>query len=507
MSTVTAIQEPYSEKGAAPVTPVRRGPLAAVSGGVTALFLLLSGGQGYYVDELYFRVAAGHLDWGYADQPPLIPLLARVQIALFGDNLVAIRVVPALLAGLAVLVAGLIARELGGGGRAQVLAACATAGSLASFAAGHVLHPTAVDHLVWVTVCWAVIRVIRSGERRWWPIAGLVAGVGLLAKYLVVLLVICLVAGLLVAGPRRVLRDRHLLAGVAVAALVAAPGLIWQALNGWPQIAMTGTLSEPFGVASVINFVVGQVLMIGPFLTPVWVVGLLALMRRPEWRAYRSLGVAYLVMVPVLLLAGGAPRYTEGLLTVLLVAGCVRADGWAATISRRVLVWAALAGNALLAMVMVLPVLPAEVYARDPVLAALGEEQFGQTGWDGLAAQVAEVYRSLPEADRARAVVYGHNYGEAGALNLYGPGYGLPREYSAHNSYADFGLPANDKTVMVAVGVDRSSFSRLFGQCEPRGELTFEFPHFEQGREILVCRDPHEPWSRTWAELRWLGTF
>ncbi|MFI6509073.1 ArnT family glycosyltransferase [Streptosporangium sp. NPDC050855] len=489
------------------MTPVRRGPLAAVSAGVTALFLLLSGGQGHYVDELYFRVAAGHLGWGYVDQPPLVPLLARAQIALFGDNLVAIRVVPALLAGLAVLVAGLIARELGGGGRAQVLAACATAGSLASFAAGHVLHPTAVDHLVWVTVCWVVVRVIRTGEERLWPVAGLVAGIGMLAKYLVVLLVICLVAGLLVAGPRRVLRGRYLLAGVAVAALVAGPGLVWQALNGWPQFAMAQSMSEPFGVASVINFIVGQVLMIGPFLTPVWIVGLLALTRRPEWRAYRSLGVAYLVMVPVLLLTGGAPRYSEGLLTVLLVAGCVRADGWAATISRRAWVWLAVTGNALLAMVMVMPVVPADVYARNPVLAALGEEQFGQTGWEALAAQVAEVHRSLPEADRARAVLYGHNYGEAGALNLYGPRHGLPREYSGHNSYADFGLPGDDKTIVVAVGVDRPSFSRLFGRCESRGALTFEFPHFEEGKEILVCRDPREPWSRIWPRLRWLGTF
>ncbi|MEV4745792.1 glycosyltransferase family 39 protein [Streptosporangium amethystogenes subsp. fukuiense] len=507
MSTVTAIPEPAAEKNGAALSPLRRGPLAAVSGGAAAVFLLLSGGQGYYVDELYFRVAAGHLDWGYVDQPPLIPLLARVQMALFGDNLVAIRVVPALLAGVAVLVAGFIARELGGGGRAQVLAACATAGSLASFAAGHVLHPTAVDHLVWVTACWLVIRVIRTGEKRLWPVAGAVVGIGLLAKYLVVLLVICLAAGLLVTGPRRVLRSGYLLAGAGVAALVAAPGLVWQALNGWPQFAVAGSLSEPFGVGSVINFFVGQILMIGPFLTPVWVVGLLALLRRPEWRAYRSLAVAYPVMVVILLLAGGAPRYTEGLLTVLLVAGCVRAATWAATIPRRIWVGLAVAGNTLLAMVMVMPVLPAAVYARDPVLAALGEEQFGQTGWQGLAGQVAAVYRSLPEADRARAVVYGHNYGEAGAVALYGPGYGLPREYSGNNSYADFGRPADDKTVVIAVGVDRASFSRLFGRCELGGTLDFEFPHFEQGKEILVCRDPREPWSRIWPELRWLGTF
>lgn len=504
MSTLAVI--PGTENSAA-LPSVSRRPLLAVSVGVTVLFLLLSGGPGYYVDELYFRVAAQHLDWGYLDQPFLIPLLAKLQIALFGDNLTAIRVVPALLTGVAVLVTGLIARELGGGGRAQVLAACAGAGSLASLAAGHVLHPTAVDHLVWVSVCWLMIRLIRTGNRRLWPTIGAVIGFGMLGKHLVVLLALCLAAGLLVAGPRSIVRSRYFLVAVGLAAVIAAPGLVWQSLHGWSQLAMAENMSEPLGVGSVLNLLIGQVLMIGPFLTPVWVVGLVALLRRPEWRAYRAIAVAFLFMALLLIVVGGQPRYTEGLLTVLLAAGCVRAAGWAATVPRRVWLGAAVVGNTLLALVMVMPVFPIDWYGRNPVLAALGEEQFGQTGWSSLVAQVASVYRSLPETDRARAIVYGQNYGEAGAVARYGPDYGLPQEYSGNNSYADFGRPAPDKTVVIAIGVDRVSFSKLFARCDFRGTLDFHLPNFEQGKEILVCHDPRKPWSRTWSELRWLGTF
>jgi 4-amino-4-deoxy-L-arabinose transferase-like glycosyltransferase len=474
-------------------------PLVAFA--TVALFLAYAGGPGYYVDELYFRVAGRHLAWGYVDQPLLVPLLARLQIALFGDSLTAIRVVPAVLTGVAVPVTGLIARELGAGRRVQVLAACASAASLASLAAGHVLHPTAVDHLVWVTTCWLVIRIIRTGDERLWLAAGAVVGVGLLAKYLVVLLVAGLAAGLLIAGPRRVLRSRWPYAGAGVAVLVGSPGLLWQAGHGWPQFAMAGEMSA--GVDGAVNFAVGQVLMIGPFLTAVWVVGLVALLRRAEWRPYRLVAVAYLVMAPLLMLAGAEARYTEGLLTVLLAAGCVRA----VTLARRVWLGAAALGNGVLAAVMVLPVFPIGTYAADPVLATLGEEQFGEAGWPGLAAQVAAVHRGLPEAERRRAVVYAQNYGEAGALDRYGAAYGLPPVYSGQNSYADFGRPADDRDVVIAVGADRASFSALFRQCAVSGRLTFDVPHFEEGKELLVCRGPLRPWAATWDRLRWTGTF
>jgi hypothetical protein len=415
--------------------------------------------------------------------------------------------VPALLAGASVLVAGLIAREFGGGTAAQVLAACASAASLATVAAGHVLHPTAVDHVVWVTVCWLLIRLLRTADQRLWIAIGAVIGVGMLAKYLVVLLVLGLAAGLLVGGPRKVLTSPYLAMGAGLALVLNLPGLVWQGVNGWPQFEMAESLSEQPGIGAAINLLIGQVLMIGPLLTPVWVVGLVALVRRPAWRTYRVFAWAHLVVFVIVAAVGGYARYTAGLLVVLLAAGCVVVTTWASGNVKRALVGLAVVGNAAFAAIIVLPILPIEAYSGDDVLGALGAGQLEQTGWPGVADQVATVYRALPPAEQTAAIVYGHNYSEAGAIDRYGPERGLPRVYSGQNSYSDFGTPPEDKTVVIAFGVDRSSFSALFTSCESRGTFTFDLPQPEEGKEILVCRGPREPWSATWPRLRWLGTF
>lgn len=479
-------------------------PVLGVSVALTAGLLVLAGRYGYYMDELYFRVAGQNPAWGYIDQPPLVPLLARVQTILFGDTLFAIRVIPALLTGLSVVIAGLIARELGGGGRAQVLAAVAASASLATLAAGHVLHPTAVDHLVWVTVCWLVIRLLRTHDTRLWLAIGAVVGVGMLAKYLVVLLVIGLLAGLLIAGPRQVLRSRYLVYGLAVGLAIAAPVLIWQASNGWPQFSMASELSGSFGVDTAIGFLIGQLLMIGLFLTPLWVTGLVWLFRRP---AYRSLVVAYVVLVVLLVAIGGFARYTEGLLTVALAAGCVPAVGWLRSIPRRILMTVAVVANAIIAAVMSLPVLPIDAYGADSPLNGIGDAQLGQAGWDRLADQVADVYLALPETNRAHVALLGWNYAEAGALDRYGPSLGLPAAYSPLNSYYDFGFPGDDKTVVIAVGTEAATLSPRFSQCAIAATLKFDQPHLDDGKPVLVCRTPVEPWSTLWPKLRWVGTF
>jgi hypothetical protein len=239
----------------------------------------------------------------------------------------------------------------------------------------------------------------------------------------------------------------------------------------------------------------------------VWIIGLVGLVRRPGWRSYRLFPWAYLVVFVVVSVVGGYARYTEGLLVVLLAAGCVVVTGWSRSTLKRVLVGIAVVGNAAFATVVILPVLPVRAYAHDDVLGALGAGQLEQTGWPEVADQVAAVHRSLPPVDRTAAIVYGHNYSEAGAIDRYGPERGLPRAYSGQNSYADFGTPPDDKTVVIAFGVDRAAFGALFTSCETRGTFTFDVPQPERGKEILVCRGPLEPWSATWPKLRWLGTF
>ncbi|MEV7870101.1 glycosyltransferase family 39 protein [Streptomyces sp. NPDC088124] len=505
MATTTRYAPVSPQVPPAPIPVLNRRPLLAVCAGLGSVLLALSARHGYHVDELYNRASREHLAWGYVDQPPLVSLIARVETTLFGDTLTALRVVPALLACVVVWVAALTARELGGRGGAQLFAAAATSASVVTLNAGHVLTTNIPDLVVWVTVGWLVIRLLRTHETRLWLAIGAVTGVGMLAKNLIVLLLLALLVGVLAMGPRAVLRGRHLWAGAALAALISAPAVWWQIAHDWPALEMSAALKTALGEDSRVAFVPFQVLMIGLCLTPVWIAGLVALLRRAQWRAFRSVGLAYPFMAVLLIAIGGKPEYTGGLQLVLLAAGSVVVVEWAKTTVRRSLAGTALVGNAVMSAVLMLPVLPIAVYGSNPVLKELGVFQLDQAAWPRLAEQVATVNRSLSPQDRAHAVIYANHYGLAGALDRYGPEHGLPPVYSGQNSYADFGRPADDTDVVIAVGVNRRTFGALFTSCEPSGTFRTDLPVADQDSEFLVCRGPREPWSQLWPRLTWIG--
>ncbi|MFI1717718.1 glycosyltransferase family 39 protein [Streptomyces sp. NPDC053513] len=487
------------------LAPVPWRPVSLTAAAMTVCLLVLATRHGYHVDELYTRAASRHLAWGYVDQPPLVALVAKAEMAVFGDDLFGFRVVPALLASLAVLLAPLIARELGGGSRAQTLAGFMAFASGLVMYTGHIMGTNNWDELSWITVTWLLIRMVRTRDTRLWWAIGVVVGVGLTAKYLLVLLMLCLGAGLLVFGPRWVFRTRRFPAAVGVAVVIASPVLIWQVTHGMPQLEMSAALSKALDSLSRSTFVPMQLLLIGFFLNPVWIAGLVALLRRPEWRAYRFVGWSYPLMVVVLLVVGGQGAYTTALQYVLLAAGAVVVDRWARDAKRLGVVGGLTVLNAVSSAILLLPTLPINVYASNPVLSGMAIVQFDQVGWPEMTRQVGAVYRSLPAGEQAHTVIYGNHYGQAGAIDKWGPEYGLPKAYSGHNSYADFGVPGEDKTTVIAIGVDPKRFGALFASCEPRGAYENDLPVSDDGQRFLVCRGPLKPWPRLWEQLRWIG--
>jgi 4-amino-4-deoxy-L-arabinose transferase-like glycosyltransferase len=404
-----------------------------------------------------------------------------------------------------VLLAGLIARELGGSPRAQVFASVAAAVSGLVANTGHILGTNNFDALSWVTVCWLAIRLARTRDHRLWPAIGVVVGLGLYGKYLIALLLISLAAAVLLCGPRELLRSRYLIIGIGIAIVLPLPVLVWQMTHGWPQFEMAAAVSKALESLSVVSFIPIMILIMGVFLTPMWIAGLVGLLRRPQWRQYRFVGVAFPIMIALLIITGGPSNYASALQFVLLAAGCVVVEEWARTVTRKSVIAAALVANAVMSAVLTLPVLPIHTYADNPMLKDLALIQFDQAGWPEMAAQAADVYRSLPAVDQQRAVFYGNHYGQAGALDKYGPDYGLPQAYSGHNSYADFGQPSDDKTVVITIGVDRAVFANLFASCEPHGTYEIDLPVSDRGQEFMVCRDPVESWSKIWPKLRWIG--
>jgi 4-amino-4-deoxy-L-arabinose transferase-like glycosyltransferase len=478
--------------------------LLLVAAPLVALLLLVAGRYGYHRDELYFLVASRHLAWGYVDQPPLTPALAGFARLLFGDWLPGLRLLPALAVGALVVVTGLIARELGGGRAAQVLAAACVAASGATIAVGHLHSTTTYDVLLWAVGLLLLARLLGTGDRRLWLPIGLVAGIGLLNKATVAQLAGVVLVGLLAdREARRLLASRWLAAGAAVAVALWAPYLAWQAGHGWPQLEIFADLRETDGgLGAGLAFLPFQLLMTNPLLAPLWVAGVVALLRDGRARPWRPLAVAYLLLVGFFTLVGGKPYYAFGFYPLLFSAGAVWLARRRARLPlRRLLPVVAVA--AALPLPLLLPLLPPSTLG---VVANVNEDAGETFAWPTYVAQVLAVRDRLPPAERAAVVAVTGNYGEAGALARYGGAWGRKAVFSGHNSSWWWGPPGGDGRVVIVVGYARARafLEERFRSVTLTARLDngLDVDNEEQGQPVWVCRDLDGTWAASWRDWR-----
>lgn len=491
------------------LAPVDR-RVIAVGAVVFAVLLAFSTRYGFHRDELYFLECARHLQASYVDQPVLTPLLAWVCLKLFGVSLIGLRMWPALAACATIVIAGLTAREFGGGRRAQLLACVAAATMPVVLGADHLFGPTAFDMLAWAGLALIVARIGRTGDARWWLAGGLVLGIGLANKHSVGLFSLALLAGALLSGGRRLVLNRWFAAGAAIAAAFTIPDIWWQAQHQWATIAMTRALAqENGGLGNIANWVIGQLIMSALAMVGVWVAGLRFLWRsgRPLWRA---LAWSYaLLFVFFALTTGGKIYYLAGAYVYLLGAGAVAIDGrLAASAGRLRRLALATALSTAVAVPLVLPVLPpSHVGWTQKVNQVLAES----AGWPQLVSTVRTVWFSLPARQRAGAVIFASNYGEASAINVLGEPAGLPQAVSGHDAYWWWG-PGNPRaTIVVAVmpgPADGGGYAAYLGQffTSVRAVATLSNPQAVRNQEwhghVYLCAGPRRPWGQMWPRLR-----
>lgn len=474
-------------------------PVLLLAGAVALVHGVSSAWYGAFGDELYFVAAGRHLAWGYADQPPLVPWLAAGLDAIAPGNLVVLRLPATLTSAAHVVVTALVAAEMGGRRRAQLLAGAAIAISPFLLATGHLLATSTLDPFLWTLLLWLVARWIRSGRDRILLAAAPVLAVTLAVKFLVPVLVAGLAVGVLAGGPRRLLGRPALWIALALAAASMVPSLLWQAAHGWPQLHMGAVVAGEGGLTGnrwcFLPFAAWDVGVVpGAVLAGA---GLWGLLRGDALRPWRAIGIAAVATTGAMIAAGGRPYYVMGLAEVLLAAGAVvlqdrrppRWWGWTVSVPAYV-------ASALVVAVIALPLGPASWRVeRGDFLAA------GQVGWESLAASTAAAYRALPPAQQAHTTVLAWSYWYAAALDVHGPAAGLPPVYSGHRGFAYFGPPPDTATSAIVVGPIEDT-GRLCRTVTPLA------PHRDPAANAVVNGDVElslctlrAPWSASWGSI------
>jgi hypothetical protein len=480
------------------------------------LHTLTSGQYGFHRDELATLDDARYLAWGYVAYPPVTPFIARVALQLFGPALAGVRFFAALAQGAALVLAGLMARQLGGGRAAQIVAALSVAIAPVSLAAGTLFQYVSFDYLWWVAVAYLVIRLLKSDDPRWWLAIGAVIGLGMMTKYTMVFLVAGVMAGVLLTPARRYLRSPWLWCGVALSLTVFLPNFIWQVQHGFISLDFLSHIhARDVRIGRTQNFLIDQLLIAAnPFTVLLWVPGLYYFFFASDGKRYRPVGWMFAVPLVLFIVAKGRGYYMAPAYPMLLAAGAVLEEkavasltaGWSRLL--RGYTCGALAVGGVLAIAVVLPVAPVNS-SWWKVANRVNEDFREEIGWPELVETVAGIYASLPAEERAHAGILAGNYGEAGAIDLYGPAHGLPKAISGINSYWLRGYGDPPPGTLIVVGISREFLERNFESCALAGHVTnrygVENEETTRHQDLFVCRQLRQPWPVFWKQFQYYG--
>jgi hypothetical protein len=483
-------------------------------------YCVTSGRYGYFRDEFYYLACGEHLDWGYVDQPPLVALMAFLTKRLLGDSLLALRFVPALAEAAVVFLVGLTARELGGGRFAQCLAAVSVMVAPVFLVMGHIFSMNAFDHLFWALAVYVLILILKHDRPKLWLLAGLICGVGLMNKYSISFLGMGLVIGLLLTPARRHLASKWLWLGGALASLIFLPHILWQIRHGFPTREFVESVTRyktlPLSPSA---FLLESVMEMHPLTFPIWLAGLAFYFFSRRGKDYRVFGWAYVSILALLVVTPAKPYYLAPAYLLLLPGGALVIESF---IERRNWIWlkpasfSVLVAGGLAILPFALPILPVETFIRYQDLTGMrpasGERhKLGRLpqiyadmfGWGNMAQAVAKVYERLSPEEKAKGAIFAGNYGEAGAIDLLGRKYGLPKAISGHNNYWYWGPGDQPIEAVVTVGISAEEAQDAFEQVELGGTVTHEYAMpYENNLPVYICRKPKIPFKEFWPRTR-----
>lgn len=476
------------------------------------IHLLTNGNYGYFRDEYYYIACSERLAWGYVDQPPLSILLLRLSRELLGDSIFGIRLLAILAEAGVVILAGLTARAMGGRPFAQGLAALLALLTPVFLAISSSYTMNALDHFFWALAIYVLVLIVKSDDPRLWLLFGLATGLGLQNKISMLLLGFGVAVALLLTPQRKHIRSRYLWIGGAIAAIIFLPYVLWQFAYGAPTLEFMHNATTYKNITRApLALMADMALNANPLHVPILLIGLAYLLFTKQGRTFRILGWSFLVILAALLVQKGAKAYYVGpALPLLFIPGALAIEQLS---SRQKLVWLRpvlilmLLVGGVLVMPLAVPIVPIERYVayeewlglrppQDEVghtgeIAQLFSDRFG---WVEMTAEVTEVYRSLPAADRSKCAIFAGNYGQAGALEFHGKAHELPLVLSGHNNYWVWGYGDTTGEVVLTVGIPRDDLLEAFSSVEHVATHHHEYAvPGERNVPICVCRGPKRP--------------
>jgi dolichyl-phosphate-mannose-protein mannosyltransferase len=502
---------------------MRRSAIWVVIGLLLLKLLLVFGTNtltpyGVHRDEMLYLAMGRHLDlWGM-DFPPGIALAAEASRAAFGDWLPGIRFVPAVLGALLVALAALTARELGGGPFAQGTAALCVLANPLFLRSSVLFQPVVLDQTAWALGTYALVMLGKREEPRYWMLLGFALGLGLLSKFSIGVFATGAALAVLLTPLRRWLLTPWPWVAAVVALLIGSPSIAGQLRLGWPVLSQMNDLrQEQLFRVTPIDFVTSQ-LLLGPT-TLVAVIGLIALLASRLLAPFRAVGWTALICWLLLVGLHGKAYYFGGMYPVLYAAGTLVLGRVGApalgTLARvgavvAVVVWGALV------LPLGLPILPPE--QMEPYVRRIGfsralrtntgeyerlpQDYADMLGWEDQVRTIARVYGSLPPGERSQAVLLAGNYGEAGAIDLYGPRYNLPGAVSPVGTYWFFGPGPRRGDVLVTIGIPADSLSQLYEDVTQVAVAGHPFAVAEERNvPVLVARRPRRTLQEVWPAL------
>lgn len=472
---------------------------------------------GFFRDELYFIICGLHPQWGYVDQPPLVPLLAALT-QVFGHSLWLLRIVPALFAAGAAYTTCLLVLEFGGGVFAQALATLVSLFTLVLLSFGAKVSTDEINLLTWPLMALLLVRLAKGADARLWLVVGAVAGATIESKYSVVFFLIALTIGLLLTPQRRLMASRWFAGGVALMLLVALPNFLWQAHYGFPMLELLRNgQNGKNAIVGPLLYLAQEVLITNLFLFPVWLAGEVWLLRSS---AYRFLGYAYVALIALMIVAHGKHYYPGAVYSILIAGGAVAIEAWTSKRNAARVLTIAYALSGAVFVPFALPVLPEAAFVRYETrlgellhipksatatergreTSALPGDWADMHGWPEMAATIARIYDALPPAQRRQAVVVASNYGEASAVAFFEPHVPV---VSGHNQWYLWGPRGYSGNVVIDVSGDCGAKHHIFDHVERAATFTNRWAiGYETGIPIMVCRGIHQPLSVLWPALK-----